>query len=216
VPELIEDDPRDVVARGYDRIGERYSVHASTHRKEERERYLQRLFDLIPDGASVLDLGCGNGIPSTVRLAERYLVTGLDVSGQQIERARRNIPGAEFICADMTSVELPDRAFDGVFAAYSIIHVPRNLHARLLSSIHGWLKPGGALVATMGTKDREVDYDRDWLGAPMFWSSFDTDENLRLVSSAGFRVASATEETVVEDELGWGAVTFLWIVARAG
>jgi hypothetical protein len=34
------------------------------------------------------------GIPSTRRLAESFSVVGVDISGEQIARARRNVPGA--------------------------------------------------------------------------------------------------------------------------
>jgi len=215
VTDSAEEDPRRLVADGYDRIGDRYGRHASISRTAEREHYLQVLFDLVPRGSPTLDVGCGNGIPMTVRLAERYEVTGIDISNRQVERARRNVPLARFICSDMVSADLPGRSFNGVFAAYSIIHVPRELHAGLLQAFHGWLKPGGALVATMSAKGRETDYSRDWLGAPMFWSGFHADENRDLVAAAGFRILSAQEETVVEAEAGWGPITFLWVVAKA-
>ena len=40
----------------------------------------------------VLDLGCGAGVPIARRLAERYKVTGVDISERQIMLVRRNVP----------------------------------------------------------------------------------------------------------------------------
>jgi hypothetical protein len=40
----------------------------------------------------------------------------------------------------MTTIEFPARAFDAVSAFYSITHVPRDEHARLLQKIAGWLR----------------------------------------------------------------------------
>jgi len=214
MPETGATDPRELVARGYDRIGPRYARHALVSRTEERERYLQALFDLVPQGSTVLDLGCGNGIPMTVRLAERFAVTGVDISERQVRRARRNAPSAVFICSDIATLQMAPASFDAVFASYSLIHVPRHFQPGLLRSIREWLKPGGILVATMPVHGTEADYSQNWLGAPMYWSGFDTEENRRIVAAAGFQILSAKEETAEEAEAGWGRVTFLWIVAE--
>lgn len=51
----------------------------------------------------------------------------------------------------------------------------------------------------------------DFLGAEMYWSSWSAEQNLALVTGAGFEVISAEE--VAEEEHG-EPVTFLWVVAR--
>ena len=53
----------------------------------------------------MLDLGCGNGVPVARELSARFAVTGVDLSPVQVERARALVPGARFVCADMTAVE---------------------------------------------------------------------------------------------------------------
>lgn len=42
----------------------------------------------LPEGARVLELGCGSGNITTRRLAERFIVTGMDISARQIELAQ--------------------------------------------------------------------------------------------------------------------------------
>ena len=51
-----------------------------------------------------------------------------------------------------------------------------------------WLKPGGAALLSLGFSDNPDDYEADWLGAPMTWSHFDADTNLRLLREAGFEI----------------------------
>ena len=63
----------------------------------------------------------------------------------------------------------------------------------------------------MGTRSMKADFDEDFLGAPMYWSSFDSEANRRLVEEAGLRIVSAQEETA--EEFG-DPVTFLWVVAQ--
>ena len=202
--------PKLLVARGYDRIGEAYGKQATRSRTEQRNRYEAVLLDRLPAGARLLDLGCGSAIPTTRRLARRFRVTGVDVSARQVARARDNVHGARFICADFGSLGFAPGSFDGVSAFYSIVHLPRDEQGALLSSVATWLRPGGLLVAAMGTEDHEVDFDQSWMGAPMFWSTFDSTTNRRLVEEAGLRTISAREETTTA---GRDSETFLWVVA---
>jgi SAM-dependent methyltransferase len=204
-------DPKQVVEEGYDRIAERYLEWARTGRAEERARYTSVLLDELPRGARVLDLGCGAGVPTTQQLAQRFEVTGVDLSAHQLALARQNVPQAQFIQADITQLDLPPGSFDGVAAFYSLIHVPREEQPDLLQDIASWLRPGGLFVATMGVRSIKADFAEDYLGTPMYWSGFDSETNRRLVEEAGFRIISAREETAAEfDE----SVTFLWIIAQ--
>jgi len=204
-------DPKRIVAAGYDRIGEAYARWTATGRTTARDRYTELILDTLPPGASLLELGCGAGVPTTKRLAERFAVTGVDISARQIERARANVPHATFLNADMTAVDFPSASFDAVVAFYSIIHVPREEHGPLLRAIVSWLGPGGWLVAAMGARGDSGTIEDDWLGTPMFFSHHDTATNRRLVEEAGLQIVRAVEET--EDEDGQ-PVTFLWVVAR--
>jgi SAM-dependent methyltransferase len=204
-------DPKQIVADGYDRIAERYLEGSKHVRVEERERYTELILSSLPAGSAVLELGCGTGLPTTKRLAERFALTGIDLSPRHIQLARQNVPRATFMQGDMTTVEFPQATFDGVAAFYSITHVPRTEHAGLLRSIAGWLRPGGLLVAAMGYGDTEGAVEKDWLGAPMYFSHYDGETNKGLVVEAGFQIVNAHEETAEEDGR---PCTFLWIVAR--
>lgn len=204
-------DPKQIVAHGYDRIAEQHSQWASRVRTQERAKYTAVLVDRLPAGARVLELGCGAGVPTTRQLAKRFVVTAVDISAEQIARARHNVPAASFLHADMTEVRFRPSTFDGVAAFYSIIHLPRQEQHSLLERIAAWLQPGGLLVATMGAQSTEAGFEQDWLGAPMYWSSFDSQTNERLITGAGLQIISAREETA--DEFGQ-PVTFLWIVAQ--
>lgn len=199
-----------VVEQGYDRVAERYGAWAGI-RRDERLRYTHELLDRLPGGARVLELGCGQGLPTTKLLAERFDILGVDISARQLEIARREVPGATYLHADMASLDFPPERFDGVVAFFSLIHVPRDEHAGLLARIAGWLRPGGLLVASLGYRDTPGDIEDDWLGAPMYFSHWDAATNQRLVMEAGLRIISARAETADED----GApVTFLWVMAE--
>jgi cyclopropane fatty-acyl-phospholipid synthase-like methyltransferase len=204
-------DAKRIVAAGYDRIAARLAAWAEQTRTEERARYTTLLLEALPEGADVLELGCGNGGPTTRALAERFRLTGVDLSAEQIARARQHVPHATFIQADMTALRCAPASFDAVAAFYSIIHVPREEQPALLGQIAGWLRPGGLFAAALSARDNPEDYADDWLGAPMYWSGYDSATNRRLVEEVGLLVERAQMETADEDGV---PITFLWIVAR--
>src|ERR1051325_683674 len=135
-------DPKALVATGYDVIAETYLERYG--RSKVRDYWLKELIARLPPRARVLDLGCGAGLPVAGSLAARgFIVTGVDGAARQVELARRNVPGAEFIQADITAIPLSPAAFDAVAAFYSVTHIPREEHPVLLRRIANWLKPGG-------------------------------------------------------------------------
>lgn len=143
-------------------------------------------------------------------LAEIYDVTGVDISTRQIELARANVPTARFINADIVTVDFPPASFDAAVGSYSFIHVPRAEHESLFRKITGWLRPGGLLLANFGIGNRELDYQEDWLGVPMFWSSFDAEGERAALSSVGFELLIDRIETEFED-----GRPHRWLVIRA-
>lgn len=65
-------DPKEIVAQGYDQIAARYAEWAPSVRVEERAHYTNVLLESLPESAEILELGCGSGLPTTRRLAERF------------------------------------------------------------------------------------------------------------------------------------------------
>jgi SAM-dependent methyltransferase len=201
-----------VVARGYDEVAQRYLEWSPLRPSGARLAYLRRACDLIPAGATVLELGCGAGVPMTAALAEGRRVTGVDISATQVELARRNVPAATFLQADMTALAFEPESFDAVVAFYSLTHVPRDDVPPLLSRIRDWLRPGGTFLASFGVEDDPGTVEPEWLGVDMYFSHFSARRNRRLVEAAGFVVDSAEVRTEPEDRF---AARFLWIVAHA-
>ena len=205
-------DPRtQLVADGYDVIGEAFVEWRDRIVGDPRAVWRGELVSRLPPRSRVLELGCGAGVPDTRLLADRFRVTGVDVSPEQVRRATAAVPSAEFVCADFTDLELPQGSFDGVAAFYSFNHVPRELLAPLFRSIRGWLVPGGVLVTALGTGNTE-SWVGDWLGVPMFFSSYPPLTNSRLVEEAGFELLRDEVVDFLEPD---GEAVFQWILARA-
>ena len=168
----------------------------------------------MPAEGRVLELGCGGENPSTRELASRYDYVGVDISSGQLERARRAFPEARFVLVDASAVQLEAAPFDGIVSLFMLGHVPRAEQGPLLGRMAGWLRPGGLLLATLGTADAADMVEDDWLGAPMFFASFDEETNRRLLTGAGFELVDA--RVVPFEEPGHGLVRFMWVLARLG
>ena len=205
--------PKRIVEQGYDAIADRYTEWATTNDPDLRMQHVAKLFEVVPSGSEVLELGCGSGVPVAKALAERYKLTGVDISKAQLDRAHVNVPTARFIQSDMMAGPFPAEAFDAVVALFCITHVPRGEHADLLAQMRSWIKPGGYLLANMGSGDDPGTIEEDWLGTPMFFSGFDAATNTRLLQEAGFDIIEA--EVITHKEDGQ-PVAFLWVLARAG
>jgi SAM-dependent methyltransferase len=93
---MPEPDPREIVRRGYDVLS--YHYRGDDAGEGGYAPWLARLRRQVPAGGSVLDLGCGAGVPVARALAaDGFTVTGVDLSEVQIRRARQLAPLARFL-----------------------------------------------------------------------------------------------------------------------
>jgi SAM-dependent methyltransferase len=215
MPPSDEGTPPDLserVRRGYDVLSYRYRADDA-----DEGRYAPWIADLLaglPARASVLDIGCGCGVPVARSVAAAgHRVTGVDISDVQIERARRLVPSGTFLRADagdLTSEAFGPGSFDAVVSLYALIHMPLDLQAPLLRRIAGWLRPSGLLLVTVG-REAWTGSDDNWLGgsAAMWWSQADARTYRSWLGEAGFEVS---EERFVPE--GGGGHVLFW--ARRG
>jgi SAM-dependent methyltransferase len=180
---------RDLVRRGYDAISLAYrgdDGQACGTPAADVGRYAGWVADLaalLRPGARVVDLGCGAGIPATRELATCGLqVLGVDFSAVQLRRARRLVPDARLIQADMTALALRPASADAVVSFYALIHVPVAEQQALFGRIRDWLRPGGYFLATVGAT--QWTGTARYHGADMFWDHADTGTYLQWLQAA--------------------------------
>jgi SAM-dependent methyltransferase len=205
-------EPKEIVARGYDAIALRYAEWAGRI-DSPAMAWVRELDAQLDDGADVLELGCGRGVPATRELARRHRVTGVDISAVQIELARHHVPEASFVHSDAMELEIAPASFDAVVALFVFGHVPLDEQAGLIARISLWLRDGGFFLATFAAGEAGEDVDDDWLGVPMFFASLGGDAYAPLLRDAGLE--PLRDEVVVQNEPGHGDVSFRWFLARA-
>lgn len=122
-------------------------------------RHLDGFLDRLAEGALVLELGCGSGRDAAHMESRGFRVVPTDgvpeMAAQAEARLGRPVRVMRFDELDA------QQEYDGVVAAYSLLHVPRAGLVDVLARIWRALKPGGWHVATYKTAGAE---GRDRLG----------------------------------------------------
>ncbi|NPV07910.1 MAG: class I SAM-dependent methyltransferase [Anaerolineae bacterium] len=162
-------------AERYDLFLGEFGVHdevvVSFYRRLFQEHKVHRL----------LDCACGTGHDLTLFLQLGCDVVGSDISPSMLAQARRNLDGAglEVPLHRVDYRHLPEYfgcPFDAVVClSSSILHLPDEDEAgKAFRSMRDVLRPGGILVLTQGTSDRQ------WREKPRFLLALDTPEVTRL------------------------------------
>jgi trans-aconitate methyltransferase len=148
--------------------------------------WLDRFAAYLPDGAGILDLGCGSGEPVARYLIEQgFAVTGVDSSPALIALCRERFPAHEWIVADMRRLDL-GRRFGGLIAWHSSFHLCADDQRALFPRLAVHLEPGGILMFTSG--DAEGVRIGQWQGEPLYHASLDPEEYRAVLAASGFTV----------------------------
>jgi predicted TPR repeat methyltransferase len=105
----------------------------------------ERLPDL--DGRHVLHLGCGAGRETAALIGLGALVTGVDSSVETGRAARKRLPDAALVAADVQElpVELLRGRFDVVYSSWGTLALVSDL-TRFAAGVAGALRRGGVLI----------------------------------------------------------------------
>jgi cyclopropane fatty-acyl-phospholipid synthase-like methyltransferase len=192
----------------YDAIADEWHAAARGFRARV---YVDRILDHLEPGASVLDLGCGTGIPIAQYVAQRgFRVTGVDTSERMLAFARQAVPGGVFIRADMLELRLDDRV-DAVIAWDSVFHIDRRHHAALFGRIREVLEDGGWLLLSAGGTSEE-GFESEMYGHTFYYSGYAPEQTLGLLEAAGFTI----DHVEVDDPSSRGHVAIIARVLGGG
>ena len=154
--------------------------------------WLDRFLALLAPGASILDVGCGAGLPISGYLIDRgFAVTGVDSSGPLIDLCRSRFPDKEWVVADMRTLEL-GRRFDGIVAWDSFFHLSPEDQCRMFPVFERHAGPRAALMFTSGPQHGSVLGEFE--GEPLYHGSLDPDEYRALLEGIGFAVVDYVAE----------------------
>jgi cyclopropane fatty-acyl-phospholipid synthase-like methyltransferase len=186
-------DPKQIVKEGYNHLSSTYRASYALSHSTHYYAWLQGFLPYIPQGSSILELGCADGIPVAEYVSRQYPYLGIDLSPIQIQLAQQNVPQASFQVADMTELSFPSGSFRGIIALYSLIHVPIQQQPALIISMHDWLQADGYILIVVGA-GAWTGTEENWLiaGTTMYWSHADMETYIKWFSSAGFTIVNTT------------------------
>jgi 2-polyprenyl-3-methyl-5-hydroxy-6-metoxy-1,4-benzoquinol methylase len=101
----------------------------------------------LPRGASVLDLGCGSGVPLSEALVnEGFVVSGIDASSTLVAAFRKRFPHAPVACEPAETSPMFHRTFDGILAVGLLFLLPAEAQRSVILKAGAALNPGGRLL----------------------------------------------------------------------
>ena len=109
-------------------------------------RHLDRFLDRLPAGADILELGCGGGRDAAHMMARGFVVDPTDGVAEIAVKAEAQL-GRPVRVMRFGELDAAGR-YDAVWAAASLLHVPRRDLPDVIARIHRALKPGGLHFAS--------------------------------------------------------------------
>jgi cyclopropane fatty-acyl-phospholipid synthase-like methyltransferase len=103
----------------------------------------------LPAGSSVLDLGCGSGVPvSQTLMDDGLIVYGVDAAPTLIAAFRSRFPQATAACEPVESSRFFERTFDGVVAVGLMFLLSADVQRALIRRVAAALRPCGRFLFT--------------------------------------------------------------------
>lgn len=172
------------VLAAYESLGKKYLDYRQALKSDT---YVKMFLRKLGKNSSVLDVGCGVGIPvDDVLTKAGHEVMGIDLSPSLIKLARKNVPGASYQVFDMRNLSFGEYEVQGLVCLYAIFHIPRSEHKKMIETFASFLPVGGWMLISMG--DRAYEGEHEMYGLVSYSSQWGSVENRRIVESAGFRI----------------------------
>ena len=131
--------------------------------EETYQTETDRVFSIVSQyktsaGNDLLDIACGTGAQAFY-LQNQFNVTGIDISDEMLDIAKKKVKSAAFMKADMFNFNL-EKQFDVIVSLYGAIGHAKTINDLFsaMKCVHKHLKQGGIFVATpFNTKESYSD-----------------------------------------------------------
>jgi ubiquinone/menaquinone biosynthesis C-methylase UbiE len=162
--------------RAYDRVVDKYSdVYGNN---PEYNYAIERFMQVVKKG-KLLDIGCGNGLPTTKMMKTHgYDLVGVDVSKKMLEAAKINVPKVDFIHDDIRKLDLEKESFDGIYALFTFNHFKKKELPKLVAKLYEALKYDGAILLSVA--EGNFEGKSVILGEKVYWKEY-TEEELKIL-----------------------------------
>jgi len=193
----------DLNKKAWDNIAETYDDRQISPLSNRFKEFIESL----PENGSILDLGCGTGIPYARFMVDNgFRVTGIDLSEGMVRVASRNVPDAHFLQMSMTEMPFKDE-FDGAISSFSMLLLSPEMFVETSKRIHMALKSGGLFYLSLNEPPNSLD-DPDEevyvniMGQDMYSRAYTVEEVEAIFTDLGFSHVSFHREVQYSKEFG--------------
>jgi 2-polyprenyl-3-methyl-5-hydroxy-6-metoxy-1,4-benzoquinol methylase len=139
--------------------------------RQSGEAQAAMLATVIPDGAKVMDFGCGDGRVAIPLASLGYEVTAVDASQNMLDRLTQRAPELATVqaAADGIAGHLGRRRMDAVYTLAVLIHHSYTDCLDTIGKLRAATKLGGILVLDWPVSDQPAEAD-SWIGVTT-WST---------------------------------------------
>jgi demethylmenaquinone methyltransferase/2-methoxy-6-polyprenyl-1,4-benzoquinol methylase len=134
----------------------------------------------IASETKVLDLCCGSGQATRFLVQYSQDVTGLDVSPVSLERARGNVPQAQYVEALAEEMPFGNNQFDLVHTSVAMHEMKPKQLQQIFQEVYRVLKPGGVFAMVDFHKPSNLLF---WPGLTIFLWLFETETSWQLLET---------------------------------
>ena len=164
----------------YNKHAEKFTT--STFEVDMKSLYQPFLAEL-PEGARILDVGCGSGRDTLAFKNKGYQVDAIDYSEELVKKATQ-LTGIPVRLQSFYEIDA-DQAYDGIWACASLLHCERTRLKEVIGKLLSALKPNGMLYMSFkyGNGDRQKDgrqfTDLDEVQAKALLGQFDRVQQIK-------------------------------------
>jgi SAM-dependent methyltransferase len=182
------------LSNGYESVSEEFLARRGNRETRSMAigvKEVRKWAKMLARGSTVVDLGCGPGIPITAVLVEEGLqVFGVDAAPSLVAAFQRNLPGIPIVCESVLETRFFDRTFDAVLSIGLVFLLKAQEQHRLIRRFAEALAPGGRLLFTSPAKpavwkDAMTGLESTSLGAEKY---------KKLLGAAGISVVEEYED----------------------
>jgi SAM-dependent methyltransferase len=191
---------REINRRAYDKVSTSYK--SNDFDNPLLAEAFQRWLSDLPEGAHILDTGCGSGSPVIEQLlASGFQVTGCDLSHEMLSKARQQFPEVEFREGAITELK-SEALFEGACSFSSMLYLDLIDFFQSIHRLYLALKPGGLLFLY------GYDLHPSWRGMPyhvdlkqwLWGGTRGIDETVQALEEHGYFKVLKTANVITEDE----------------
>lgn len=142
-------------------------------------------------GKKILDIGCGAGRDAEEFIKNGFNYVGIDASKGMLEVAQERVESATFLKMNFLNLEFEPQAFDGFWAAASLLHIPKKDLSTALSEIKRVIRPrayGFISMRNQGDRNEGVVRQEKYENRGRYFAFYLQDEFAKNLEKAGFSI----------------------------